>query len=73
MNRKFIANRQVDTKDTLQVAEEVKETPSVFILDERKPVVKKDKPKRKLIVIIAIFLCGMTAVRVTFIERAFKQ
>ena len=36
--------------------EEVKETPSVVILDEGKPAVEKDKPKRKLIVILALFL-----------------
>ena len=36
--------------------EEVKETPSVVILDKGKPAAKKDSPKRKLIVIMCIFL-----------------
>lgn len=39
--------------------EEVKETPSVIILDEGKPAVKRDSPNRKKMVIIA-FLLGIT-------------
>ncbi len=42
--------------------EEVKETPSVIILDEGKPAVGKDKPKRMLIVIMAMLLGGMFAI-----------
>ena len=49
---------------------EVKETPSVVILDEGKPAVGKDKPKRKLIVIIAMLLGGMFALGVTLLKRA---
>jgi len=36
--------------------EEVKETPSVIILDEGKPAVNKDQPRRKIIVIIICFM-----------------
>ena len=36
--------------------EEVKETPSVVILDNGIPASQKDKPKRKLIVILASIL-----------------
>jgi uncharacterized protein involved in exopolysaccharide biosynthesis len=49
--------------------EEVKETPSVIILDEGKPAVEKDKPKRKLIVIMAMLLGGMFAIFLTLIKR----
>ena len=49
--------------------EEVKETPSVIILDKGKPAVEKDKPKRKLIVIIATLLGGMFASGVTLLKR----
>jgi len=49
--------------------EEVKETPSVIILDEGKPAVGKDKPKRMLIVIMAMLLGGMFAIFLTLIKR----
>ena len=49
--------------------DEVKETPSVIILDKGKPAVEKDRPKRKLIVIIAMFLGGMFALGVTLLKR----
>jgi len=50
--------------------EEVKETPSVVILDEGKVAVQKDKPKRKLIVIFAMLLGGMFALSVTLLKGA---
>jgi len=36
--------------------EEVKETPSVVVLDKGKPAAEKDSPKRKLVVILCIFI-----------------
>jgi len=47
----------------------VKETPSVIILDKGKPVVEKNKPKRKLIVIFAMLLGGMFSLGVTLLKR----
>jgi len=52
--------------------EEVKETSSVVILDEGKPAVNKDSPKRKIIVIIAMLLGGMVALGVTLLKRAIN-
>ena len=49
--------------------EEVKETPSVVILDEGKVAVQKDKPKRKLIVIFAMLTGGMFALGITLLKR----
>ena len=42
--------------------EEVKETPSVIILDGGKPAVKKDKPNRKSILAISMLLGGLIAI-----------
>ena len=53
--------------------EEVKESPSVIILDEAKPDVEKDKPKRKLIVILSLFLGGMISVFVVLIRHSIRQ
>ena len=50
--------------------EEVKKTPSVVILDDARPAVEKDKPKRKLIVILTMFLSGVMAAGYTLIKRA---
>jgi len=36
--------------------EEVKETPSVIVLDKGKPAAEKDSPKRMLVVIVCVFL-----------------
>lgn len=49
--------------------EEVKETPSVIILDEGKPPVKKSKPNRKLILIFSIFIGVSTGIGVILIKR----
>jgi len=53
----------------LALIDEVKETPSVIILDKGKPVVEKNKPKRKLIVIFAMLLGGMFSLGVTLLKR----
>ena len=53
--------------------EEVKETPSVTVLDEGKPAVYKEKPRRKLITIIAMFLGGISASALILFQRLFKQ
>ena len=47
--------------------EEVKETPSVVILDEGKSSIEKDTPKRKLIIIISIFLGGVLALTISLL------
>jgi len=52
--------------------EEVKETPSVVILDEGKAAVEKEKPKRKLIVIIAIFLGVILSVIISLFRQSLK-
>ncbi|MFC1484012.1 Wzz/FepE/Etk N-terminal domain-containing protein [Candidatus Neomarinimicrobiota bacterium] len=48
--------------------EEVSETPSVVFLDEAQPAVKKDKPKRKKLVIMA-FLFGLIISPVAVVAR----
>jgi uncharacterized protein involved in exopolysaccharide biosynthesis len=53
--------------------DEVKETPSVIILDEGIPAVKKDQPKRKLIVIIFTLLGVMLAICLSLFRKAFNQ
>jgi len=52
--------------------DEVKKTPSVVILDEAKPAIRKDQPKRKLIIIIAMLLGGIFAVGFSMISQSFK-
>jgi len=47
--------------------EEVKETPSVVILDEGKSSIEKDTPKRKLIIIISIFFGGGLALTISLL------
>jgi len=51
--------------------EEVKETPSVVVLDKGFPSVYKDSPKRKLIVILCIFIGGFFGVLFVLIKRLF--
>lgn len=48
--------------------EEVKETPSVVFLDEARPAVKKDKPRRKQLVIMA-FMLGLIISPVVVVTR----
>ena len=50
--------------------EEVKETPFVVVLDEGKPAVKKDKPKRILIIVFSMFFGGMFSIFITLIARS---
>lgn len=52
--------------------EEVKETPSVVILDDAKPAVKKDRPNRKLILFYSIFLGSIIGVITILIYRIIK-
>jgi len=52
--------------------DEVKETPSVVILDEGRPAVKKDQPKRKRIVIIFIFFGGLFSMGISILKDVFK-
>ena len=47
--------------------DEVKETPSVVILDEGKSSIEKDTPKRKLIIIISIFFGGGLALTISLL------
>jgi len=49
--------------------EEVKATPSVIILDEAQLAINKEQPKRKLMVITAMFLGSMVALGVTILKR----
>jgi len=49
--------------------EEVKETPSVVILDRGKPAAEEDTPKRKLIVILSIIIGGIIGVFFISIKR----
>jgi hypothetical protein len=49
--------------------EEVNETPSVVILDEGKPAVGKDSPKRKAIVIIFMVIGGLLGTIFILIKR----
>ena len=53
--------------------EEMKEPQSVVILDEAKPAVEKDKPKRKLIVILSLILGGMFSVFVVLIRHSIHR
>ena len=53
----------------LACIEEVKETPSVVILDVGKPAVGKDNPKRIFIVIFSIFLGGLSSIGYIFMKR----
>ena len=48
---------------------EVKETPSVLVLDEGMPAVEKDQPKRKPIVIVAMFLGGLLSISISLFNR----
>ena len=51
--------------------EEVKETPSVVVLDKGFPSVYKDSPKRKLILIICMFMGGFFGIFIALIKRLF--
>ena len=51
--------------------EEVKETPSVVVLDKGKPAAEKDSPKRKLIVIMSIFLGYISGNIYVLVKRIF--
>ena len=51
--------------------EEVKETPSVIILDEGKPAAKKEKPKRVLLVIISAIIGQLVSCIYILIRREF--
>ncbi|MBT7377358.1 MAG: hypothetical protein HN820_04285 [Candidatus Marinimicrobia bacterium] len=51
--------------------EEVKETPSVVVLDKGFPSVYKDSPKRKLIIIVCIFLGGFFGLFFVLIKRLY--
>jgi len=53
--------------------DEVKETPSVIILDGGRPAVERSKPQRKLIVITSMLLGGIVAMGFTFIKRNFVK
>ncbi len=53
--------------------EEVKETPSVVILDEGKSSADKEKPKRKLIVLLAMFLGGFLALTSSLIRQSLMD
>jgi len=53
--------------------EEVKETPSVIILDEGKPAVKKDTPKRKRIVIIFLFVGCLFSMGISIFREIFQR
>ena len=52
--------------------DEVKETPSVVILDKGRPAVKKDQPKRKKIVILAMFIGGFLAGTISLVQHVLK-
>jgi len=49
--------------------EEVKETPSVIILDEGKPAIDEDRPKRILILILSSFTGGVIGVINILIQK----
>jgi uncharacterized protein involved in exopolysaccharide biosynthesis len=51
--------------------EEVKETPSLVILDKGFPSIYKDSPKRKLILILSLFLGGIIGVFSILLKRLF--
>jgi len=51
--------------------EEVKETPSVVILDEGKPAVEKEKPKRVSLVIISAIIGQLVSCIYILIRREF--
>jgi len=53
--------------------EEVKETPSVVILDKGYQAVKKDEPKRKRIVVIAFLLGGISSIGIILLKRFFNE
>ncbi len=53
--------------------EEVKEMPSVVILDSAKPAIEKDKPKRKLIVILSFLLGGIFSLGTVLIQHSIKR
>ena len=53
--------------------EEVKEAPVVNVLDEGREAVEKDWPRRKLIVILFMILCGVTIIVVTLIVYKIKR
>ncbi|SVD75116.1 uncharacterized protein METZ01_LOCUS427970, partial [marine metagenome] len=53
--------------------EEVKESPSVVVIDEARPSVEKHKPKRKAIVMIATFVGGIIAVGFSIIQRNLNK
>ena len=74
--------REVEAKKQLYITlqqqyelariEEVKETPSVVILDEAKPGVEKDSPKRVRIVTIFMLLGGVFAMGLSILKYSFK-
>jgi len=53
--------------------EEVKETPSVVILDEAVPSIIKDQPQRKFIVVIAAIIGGIIALGSVIIKNSWKE
>jgi len=53
--------------------DEVKETPSVVILDAAQASVKMDKPKRKSIVILAVFLGFATGLIYSITRKSLKN
>jgi uncharacterized protein involved in exopolysaccharide biosynthesis len=53
--------------------EEVKETPSVVILDEGKPAVEIDRPKKKIIIILSIILGGIGGIVIILIRHAINS
>jgi uncharacterized protein involved in exopolysaccharide biosynthesis len=52
---------------------EVKETPSVVILDEGKPAVEIDRPKKKIIIILSIILGGIGGIVIILIRHAINS
>jgi uncharacterized protein involved in exopolysaccharide biosynthesis len=52
--------------------EEVKETPSVVILDEGKPPVKKDKPKQGIILVLVIIFGGFAGIGNSIFRNSLK-
>ena len=51
--------------------EEVKETPSVVVLDKGRPAAEKDSPNGKLIIILYLFLGVLLGLSLSIIKRLF--
>lgn len=76
LNREVLIQTQVFStlQQQYEIAkiEEIKETPTVAILDHASPPAKKDKPRRKMMVMLAFFFGASLGVGVLYIHNYIR-